>query len=118
MADEATKDKAPAGANASTTNAPAKTTAADDEKEQQLIYVVSTLPDQPDGGAPLALSERHADHPNGEAFVAGAGIAELVAPTTAVIAAMSGNAPRLRKATAAEVKTAKAKDAANENPEK
>lgn len=35
------------------------------------ITVKSTIPTRPDGGNVVALYETHADHPDGEAFVAG-----------------------------------------------
>lgn len=41
------------------------------------IRVKSNLLNAPDGGARCALSERHADHPGGEAFIAGPGEFEV-----------------------------------------
>lgn len=44
----------------------------DDQKGKvKFITVKSTLPAKPDGGHPVALYERNASHPDGEAFVAG-----------------------------------------------
>lgn len=47
------------------------------------IFVRSTLPVRRDGGSPVAFTEVHPDHPNGEAFVAGRKPVE-VADTDAV----------------------------------
>lgn len=37
----------------------------------EILTVRSTIPTQPDGGNKVALFETHAEHPDGEAFVAG-----------------------------------------------
>lgn len=71
----------------------------------ETIRVRSLLPVAADGGDPVALFEKNARHPNGEAFVAGKAIVEVAeTPTVAVALAEQ----RIEKVT----ETAKTKDKA------
>lgn len=57
----------------------------------KLIKVRSALKPSPTGGDPVALSEKHPDHPGGEVFVYGKQEVE-VAKTAAVSAALASGA--------------------------
>jgi hypothetical protein len=70
---------------------PAAETPKPAAKKAKLITVKSALKEAPTGGAPVALHEKHEDHPNGEVFVYGDKTFE-VARTAAVAQAIANGA--------------------------
>lgn len=51
--------------------------AVNEKPQLKRIKVRSNLVNAPDGGARIALSEKHPDHPDGEVFIAGPGEFEV-----------------------------------------